>query len=89
MASIRRIRFPASLFVSILLHLVLAILLFQTVIHEYKEEEFITLDWVKLPPAKRVVKTEAIKRPQPKTDDTEDFQYPEKSDSILNGSRLR
>ena len=67
MASIRRIRFPASLFVSILLHLVLSILLFQTVIHEYKEEEFITLDWVKLPPAKRVVKTEAIKRPQTRT----------------------
>ena len=44
----------------------LAILLFQTVTHEYKEEEFITLDWVKLPPEKRTVKPEIIKRPQPR-----------------------
>ena len=66
MASIRRNRFPASLFISILLHLVLAILFFQTIMQEYKEEDFITVDWVKLPPAKRTVKTEVIKRPQPR-----------------------
>ncbi len=65
MASIQRMRFPASLFVSILLHLVLAVLLIQTIIHEHKERESITLDWVNLPPAKRGVKTESIKRPQP------------------------
>ena len=34
---------------------------------EYKEEDFITVDWVNLPPAKRTVKTEVIKRPQPRT----------------------
>ena len=67
MASIRRNRFPVSLFVSILLHLVLVILLFQTVTHENKEEDYITLDWIKLPPAKRSVKAEVIKRLQPKT----------------------
>ena len=67
MAAIRKNRYPAPLFLSILLHLVLAILLFQTVTHEYKEEEFITLDWVKLPPAKRTVRTKVVKRPQPKT----------------------
>ena len=67
MASIRRNRFPASLFISILLHLVLAILFFQTIMQEYKEEDFITVDWVNLPPAKRTVKTEVIKRPQPRT----------------------
>lgn len=67
MASIRRIRFPASLSASILLHLVLAILLIQTIIHENKERESITLDWVNLPPAKRGVNTESIKRPQPET----------------------
>ena len=33
---------------------------------EYKEQDFITVDWVKLPPAKRTVKTEVIKRPQPR-----------------------
>ena len=66
MASIRRNRFPASLFISILLHLVLAILFFQTIMQEYKEEDFITVDWVNLPPAKRTVKTEVIKRPQPR-----------------------
>ena len=66
MASIRRNRFPASLFISILLHLVLAILFFQTIMQEYKEEDFITVDWVKLPPAKRTVKTEVVKRPQPR-----------------------
>ena len=65
MASIQRMRFPASLLVSILLHLVLAVLLIQTMIHEHKEGESITLDWVNLPTAKRGVKTEAIKRPQP------------------------
>ena len=68
MASIRRNRFPTSLLISILLHLVLTILLFRTIAPEYKEEGFITLDWVKLPPAKRPVKTEVIKRPQPKTE---------------------
>ena len=67
MASMQRIRFTASLSVSVLLHLVLAILLFRSVIHTYEAEEFITLDWVKPPPAKRVVKTEIIKRPRPKT----------------------
>ena len=44
----------------------LAVLLFRTVTHEYKEEEFITLDWVKLPPEKRTVKTEVAKRPSPR-----------------------
>ena len=33
---------------------------------EYKEQDYITLDWVKLPPAKRTVKTEVTKRPQPR-----------------------
>ena len=66
MASIRRNRFPASLFISLLLHLVLAILFFQTIMQEYKEEDFITIDWVKLPPAKRTAKPDVIKRPQPR-----------------------
>ncbi|MDE0300392.1 MAG: DUF4159 domain-containing protein [Candidatus Poribacteria bacterium] len=67
MASTGRKRYPVSLFVSILLHLVLTLLLFRTITHEYGDEGAITLDWVKLPPEKRTVKTEVVKRPPPKT----------------------
>lgn len=67
MNSLRRNRFPTSLFVSIALHLILAIVAFQTITHVYIEEEFVEVDWVRLPPAERALKTEVIKRPQPRT----------------------
>ena len=67
MNSLRRNRLPTSLLVSIVLHLVLVIIIFQTITHVYIEEEFVEVDWVKLPPAERALTTEEIKRPQPRT----------------------
>ena len=67
MNSLRRNRLPTSLLVSIALHLVLATIVFRTITHVYIEEEFVEVDWVKLLPAERTLKTEVIKRPQTRT----------------------
>ena len=65
MDSTRQNRVSNSLLIAISAHLVFAMLLALTLTSEYKEKDYIELDWVKLPRTARTIKKPKLKRVEP------------------------
>ena len=65
MALSRQNRLSNSLLIALSVHLILITLFALTITTKYKEKEFITLDWVKLPRTARTVMKPKIKRVEP------------------------
>ena len=65
MDSTRQNRVSNSLLIAIPAHLVFAMLLALTLTTDFKEKDYIELDWVKLPRTARTIKKPKIKRVEP------------------------
>ena len=89
MDSTRQNRVSNSLLIAISAHLVFAMLLALTLTTDFKEKDYIELDWVKLPRTARTIKKPKIKRVEPTIRIPKVAQFSSTSGQSQCKSRLR